>query len=188
MTFKYAVGIDYSMTCPAAVIINMEMPKFNAMRMMYIHQSQRKNLLTNIDGHAYPDSHSPEERFDKLSGIMVDWLEYNTAGKVEVWIEDYAFAAKGKVFHIGENTGLLKHKLWMKGIPYHVVAPAAVKKFATGKGTADKLEMYSTFVSEIDHDIMVESGSKQATPGSPFADLADAYFIAKYGAHQLRTG
>lgn len=187
MTSRYAVGIDYSMTCPAAVCINVDLPKFNAMRLMYIHQSQRKNLMSNIDGHSYPESHSPEERFDKLSGIMVDWVEYNTQGRVEVWIEDYAFAAKGKVFHIGENTGLLKHKLWMKGFQYHVIAPAAVKKFATGKGTADKSGMYNTFVTEIGHDIMAESGSKQAAPGSPFADLADAYFIAKFGAEQLRS-
>ena len=59
-----------------------------------------------------------------------------------VALEDYAFAAKGRVFHIAENTGILKYKLFQQGIPLETISPSAVKKNATGKGNADKEMMY----------------------------------------------
>ncbi len=66
----------------------------------------------------------------------------------QVAIEGYAFGAKGKVFHIAENTGVLKYRLHQTGIPVEVIPPSAVKKQAAGKGNANKEEMYKAFVKE----------------------------------------
>lgn len=54
-------------------------------------------------------------------------------------IEGYAFGAKGNaVFDIAELGGVIRLALLDAGIPYLVLPPATVKKFATGSGNANK--------------------------------------------------
>lgn len=183
---RYVVGIDYSMTCPAGVCIDMSAPAdFASTKFLYVFDSKKASPLSNIEAVPYPETHSQEERFDFLAQTFVGWIEMETGGDVEVWIEDYAFNARGKVFHIGENTGVLKHYLWMKGKTFHVIPPTVAKKFATDKGNADKPAMYQAFSQRINMDLKNVYGSKMKGVGSPFADLADAYFIAHYGATQV---
>lgn len=183
---RYVVGIDYSMTCPAGVCIDMSTPAdFASTKFIYVMDSKKKSPLKNIEAVPYPETDSQEARFDFLAQTFVGWIEMETGGDVEVWLEDYAFNARGKVFHIGENTGLLKHHLWMKGMKFHVIAPTVAKKHGTGKGTADKPAMYESFSKSINMDLKSVYGSKMKGTGSPFSDLADAYFIAQYGATQV---
>jgi crossover junction endodeoxyribonuclease RuvC len=59
-----------------------------------------------------------------------------------IMIEGPAYHATGAWFH--ENAGLwwaVTHRVWKSGRPFAVVPPAVLKKFATGKGTADKTAM-----------------------------------------------
>ena len=56
-------------------------------------------------------------------------------------IEDYSFGSKGRVFNLAENCGLLKYMLFKKGYRFFTVPPTVVKKFATGKGNANKEAM-----------------------------------------------
>jgi len=56
----------------------------------------------------------------------------------KVFMEGYAFGATGRVFQIAENTGSLKYQLWKEGLGYDVYPPSMIKKFATGKGNANK--------------------------------------------------
>lgn len=100
-----------------------------------------------------------------------------------VCIEDYAFAAKGKVFHIGENTGIFKYRLWGSKIEYKTVPPTQVKKFATGRGNANKEDMYAAFKAESRLDLQGILGVATDQIKSPVADIADAYYICKYGHH-----
>lgn len=54
-------------------------------------------------------------------------------------IEGYAYAARGALMaQIGEVTGVYKVELAALDIPFLVVGPKQVKKFATGDGNADK--------------------------------------------------
>ena len=100
-----------------------------------------------------------------------------------VCIEDYAFAAKGKVFHIGENTGIFKYHLWEHKIEYKTVPPTQVKKFATGRGNAKKEDVYAAFKAECRLDLQGIFGVVSDQIKSPVSDLADAYYICKYGHH-----
>lgn len=182
----YVVGIDYSMTCPAGACFDMSAPDdFERTQYLYVFDSKKLSPLANIEAVPYPETASQEERFDFLAQTFVGWIELQTGGDVEVWVEDYAFNARGKVFHIGENTGLLKHYLWMKGIQFHVIAPTVAKKHGTGKGNADKPAMYEAFTKSINMDLKAVYGSKMKGVGSPFADLADAHFIGQYGVSSL---
>ena len=94
-----------------------------------------------------------------------------------VLLEDYAYAATGRVFNIGENTGILKYRLARSDINIYTVTPNEVKKFATGKGNANKELMLSNFITQTGVDvreIMDYAGE------NPISDIVDSYYICKY--------
>lgn len=86
-------------------------------------------------------------------------------------------------FHIGENTGIFKYLLWKQGVKYSTVPPTQVKKFGTGRGNAKKEDVYAAFKAETRVDLQSVLGTTGAQIKSPVADLADAYYICKYGHH-----
>jgi hypothetical protein len=93
--------------------------------------------------------------------------------------------AKGRVFHLGENCGLLKHNLWKHGLNFTLVSPTALKKHATGKGNADKCAMISAFHHKTGIDLasLMDIGNC----GSPLSDVVDSWFLADYGRDVTRT-
>lgn len=132
-------------------------------------------LNGKIIGTQHWDWFSPEQRHDNISNHFIR-IASKEAANAETIIEDYSMGSKGKVFHIGENTGLLKHKLWTRDHKLILLAPTALKKFATGKGNADKLVMHEAFVKETGVDL-----SSLGKPGTnPTSDIIDAYFLLKY--------
>ena len=103
--------------------------------MFYFLTDIKKNanmFNNNIRGELFPEYSEECGRYDSIS----DWAVELLIGCNMVALEDYAYGAKGRVFHIAENTGVLKYKLWQQSIPLDVVQPTKVKKFATGKGNA----------------------------------------------------
>ena len=84
-----------------------------------------------------------------------------------VILEDYAYAATGRVFNIGENTGILKYRLLHKDIPFYEVTPTVIKKYDTGKGNAKKEMMLSNFITTTGvniHDVMNYAGDNPIRP------------------------
>lgn len=57
---------------------------------------------------------------------------------VRAAFEGYSYDSVNKPFLLGELGGALRVALWEKGVPYEVVPPALVKKFATGNAHATK--------------------------------------------------
>jgi len=192
MNHKRVCGIDYSLTSPAICIYNEKnngsrLFDFDRCTLYYLAHSERQQQLSarsgisNIISELYPEWKTAEERQDKLSSWAMSLIE----GCSEVFIEGYAFAASGvsHVRSIAENTGLLKHKMWKQGIPFTNIPPTVIKKFATGKGSANKDLMYESFLSELLtppnlHQILTPKSKKII---SPITDIVDSYFICKYG-------
>jgi hypothetical protein len=176
------VGIDYSLTSPAMCV--MAEPKIDKCVFYFLTSNKRcVGNFNNAIGYAHKEYYSDQERYDNISEFFLNKIP--TAPEVpNVFIEDYSFGSTGKVFHIAENTGLLKYKLWEVGFRFHTVAPKSVKKFATGKGNADKQKMYEAFVEETGRDFELLFNSN-LTLASPVTDLVDSYYIAKYGYDQV---
>lgn len=171
------LGIDYSMTSPAITLIDGEKATCWFLTSVKRNQTTQTFGMLTCVGDTYPDYLCPEQRYDLISdwavskcGIVVDALV----------IEDYAMGAKGKVFHIGENCGMLKHKLWKRKIPFETVAPTALKKFASGKGNADKCMMHAAFKDQTGIDLMKSMDKESKDCGSPVSDIVDSYFLARY--------
>lgn len=176
-------GIDYSMSSPAICVhIGSEWSLANC-KFHFITDKKKCQVRDSFfEAYSHSDYLCEEQRFDNISSWALDIIEADA----KVFLEGYAYASKGNVFSIGENTGLLKWKLWERRpqkCPFTVLAPSTIKKFASGKGNANKILMHESFVEETSIHIEQHFDSK---PGSnPISDIIDSYYIAKLGFHML---
>jgi len=191
MKQKKIAGIDYSLTSPAICVYKEEDGHgyfdFDRCVLYYLSNNEKQQQLSarcgvsNIVAERYPEWNCEEERHEKLAS----WAYRIVQGCDEVYLEGYAFAtaAQAGVRSIAENTGLLKHKMWKNKVPFKSFPPTVIKKFATGKGNANKEVMYDAFVGEAltPTDLKERLTPKATKVKNPISDLVDAYFIAKCG-------
>ena len=189
MNLKRVAGIDYSLTSPAICIYSEEnsggLYNFDRCTLYYLFNSEKQRQLStgsgieNIIAMPYPEWDTDQERYDKLSNWVIELIQSCD----EVYLEGYAYGRHYQQGPIYESTGLLKHKMWKHKLNYFLVAPTKIKKYATGKGTANKELMYNSFTSELltppDLPKILTPKSKKIT--SPITDIVDSYFICKYG-------
>jgi len=142
------------------------------------------NHSPNIVGLLLYEYNNNLERFTHLAEQTIEWILSQVPTRHhgnKLAIEGYAFGAKGQVFNIGENTGILKLKLAEKvANDINVIAPSAIKKFATGKGNANKVLMYEAFIEETEDDLAELFEFDPYAGQSPVSDIIDSYYIAKY--------
>lgn len=169
------VGIDYSLSSPAVCVHTGEEWSFQNCKFYFLQKKPTVVSDPMFCSTEYPLWSREEERFGKLAG----WASFYIPDGSKVCIEGYAFSANGRVFNIAENTGLLKYSLYRRGMPVDTVPPTTVKKFATGKGNADKLLMQENFEGETGVNIQGRIGVKPNAI-TPSSDIIDAYFIAKW--------
>jgi Holliday junction resolvasome RuvABC endonuclease subunit len=173
-------GIDYSLSSPAICVSNGALQPstdFEKTSISYLTQGRKfEGRLFNMTGLPMPAYSSQQERYE----LIADWAIERVSGCSLVVLEDYSFGSTGRVFHIAENAGLLKYKMYKKGLPFVTIAPTIIKKFATGKGNANKELLNETFISETKLDIksMLDQTDKQWNPSS---DIIDAYYMCRYG-------
>ncbi len=105
----------------------------------------------------------------------LSWLNHVIKIELEqdyalVCIEGYAFARPNQAHQLGELGGALRLQLYWRDNPWIEIAPTALKKFATGKGNADKnqimLQVYKRWGFEAESN-----------------NVADAFVLAKIAYH-----
>ena len=74
----------------------------------------------------------------------------------------------------------MKWKLWQAELNYELVSPSSIKKFASGKGNANKDLMFSSFLEETSINLQEELQIKSQKIGNPVSDIVDSYYICKY--------
>lgn len=163
-------GIDYSMSSPAICIYNTDVSLTFMNCSFFVYSSAKKYpVLPNIKVTSQRMFTTQEHRFDQIS----DWALECLVGVTKVAIEGYSYGSKSnRLFDIGENGGLLKHKLWKANLPFDLYAPGEIKKFYSGKGNANKDLMYEKF-KEFEG---INLGDKS---DSPVSDIVDSYAIAR---------
>ena len=186
-------GIDYSLTSPAlCVFIGNSPSEFNYKncQFYFLTQSEKyaKQFPPNILGSIpkrYASNGQPEmvghpcQRYENISNWVLNILNVFTIDKV--YLEDYSYGSKGRVFHIAENAGILKYKLWVSGRTVMDVPPTVVKKFATERGNATKEMMYEQFSQDTNMDLMKLVTPDKTVLSNPVTDIVDSYYICKYG-------
>ena len=108
------------------------------------------DLSLTATGYAYTDevvgTFKPKTRgMQRLRDIRSNLLELAHVADVVV-LEGYAFARPNQAHQLGELGGVIRLELFERRIPYVEVAPAALKKFATGKGNAPKDAMIAAAI------------------------------------------
>lgn len=105
---------------------------------------------------------------------MLDMFAFSDIAIQLVCIEGYAFARPNQAHQIGELGGVIRVLLYESGLPWIEIAPAALKKFATGKGNATK-------------DQIMLHVFKRWGFEAPNNNIADAYALAQMGV-AIATG
>lgn len=78
-------------------------------------------------------------RYLTLSKNILMWIQSHVDGDCLLSIEGYSFGSRGAaVFSLAEFGGILRHTLAKEFKAYFEVPPTVLKKFATGKGNANK--------------------------------------------------
>lgn len=172
-------GVDFSYTSPAVTIDNNGELTFIAFKQKKKQVSLAPNLLLLN----YPEWSTDQERYHKITEII-----YTHIRDVDVInIEGYSYgSAAGAVFNIAEATGTLKHKLFMAGKSWNVVAPSELKKFATGKGNSKKRAMVNAAKEKGINlypyfDIEDDGGEKIV---KPIDDIIDSYWLSQFNSQR----
>ena len=174
-------GIDYSMRSPSICVFTGKEDvafSFERCKFHFLTDTQKyaEFFLKNIYGSRFNDWNCEYQRYKSIADWAMDRLE----GCTHIALEGYSFGSKGKVFHIAENTGVLKYKIHNTGVPLEVIPPTTIKKFATGKGNADKIMMHRYFKSDTGIELKEEIIPDKGTVDNPVSDIVDSYYICKY--------
>lgn len=177
MKISNVIGIDYSTTSPA-ITIKVTNQTFVDYDIYYLTSKKKSIHIIDHEQFIFRGSLLPElsgiERYVYISSWAMEIIDTYETDKII--LEDYAYAATGRVFNIGENTGILKYRLRNKANIISV-APTEVKKFATGKGNAGKSDMLDAFIKQTNvdpRDILEYYGE------NPISDIVDSYFMCNY--------
>ena len=174
-------GIDYSMRSPCiCVFVGTQKESFSFDRCTFYYLTDTKKyanfFLNNIHGENFQEWNEDFERYKSIA----DWAIDRLMGCDQIAIEGYSMGSKGKVFHIAENTGVLKYKIYNLGIPLEVVPPTTVKKFATGRGNADKELMHRYFKDDTEVDLKTAITPNKSSISNPVSDIVDSFYICKF--------
>jgi len=129
------------------------------------------------------------QRYIHISDNIVKFIyEYVKCDDFDVYIEGYAFAAKGLTFNIGEFGALLRLPFYKKGHIVHTVAPSEWKKEVTGKGNAKKEVIYKEMLKTELGEVLGEFVARGYPwkKGSWVEDIADVYSIQKFIENKLK--
>lgn len=180
------IGCDYSMVSPGLCIFGKSLkpdPKNFTLDMCHFFSLSNYDIpdFDNFHFQKHDNWTSEMERFGQISDWVIKVLfDFQFDDNARFCLENYSMGSRGKVFNIGENTGILKYKLWLYCIDVRLIAPTVVKKSATGKGTATKDIMYEQFLKDTGFDLKSRIQPNRKL-GSPTTDLVDAFYLAKCG-------
>lgn len=182
MPEKVTIGFDWSMNSPSICIHEGNEWSFENCSFKYFTGSKRCQVKSDkLSGWPIPcyDERDELNRWienSRWAGARVAHHQVTYLG-----MEGYSYGSKGSLpFSIAENTAILKYTLkqLFPEIPLNIFSPGSIKKFATGKGNADKTMMYEAFVKDTwPFDLTKIILSKP--DGNPISDIVDSYFIAK---------
>lgn len=179
-------GIDYSLNGPAICVFNGNNHfVFEKCEFYFLTNTKKyaNTFFKNIHGRVFDEYEEECERYDTIS----DWVMRIITGCDQIALEDYAYNAQGRVFHIAENTGILKYKCYEASIPLEVFSPSHIKKLATGKGNADKSQMYESFMQETQIPLQSIITPNKKDIGNPVSDIVDSYYVCKSLYYHLKN-
>lgn len=185
----YKYGVDYSITSPSVCLIEFDQ-SHNIINLKSHCVNGKNKFFSNFlqNGINFEIKITPTiskkdalndfQRFYAIADILVnDIINQKLPNPKIVNIEGYAFAAKGKVFNIAENTQTFKMKMYDNfKTEFNIIEPSTLKKFAGQKGNCDKIAMGSAFVDNF--GFCLYEKMDHIVGSSPVSDIIDSIFLA----------
>lgn len=181
------IGIDFSITSPCICFWDSRYEHtFENSSFFFLSSSNTHKNFDFPKNITFEDTSSSKnnpvrfsENAEKLTNKIL--AEIESVRKFNILLEGYSMGAKGRLFDIGEATGIFKYFLSNNNLNVVTVAPTAIKKMATGKGNANKFLMLEKFI-EINIELKSSEWIKKLTTEkhllSPLTDIVDSFFIA----------
>lgn len=176
----FNIGFDYSLSSPAMCISKGDEHVISVLNgVKKYHGVYKQNGITICIG-PLPEWSSPQQRYEGIAQEFISVIDSLPAMHPKrFFLEDYSMGSKGKVFHIAENTEVLKYLIFkIYNQEFETIAPTSLKKFATGKGNAKKGLMADAFQEKTGFLPHLIIGCK--VDDSPASDIVDSFFVAKY--------
>ena len=124
-------------------------------------------VLTDVGRLVVSATVTPDELRDGERLVFVKTAVASVlAGVTFAALEGYSYGSVGRVFELGEMGGVIKVLLIEHKIPFVVVPPVLLKKFATGTTYATK-------------DAMLSAALNRGHDFGDADDQADAFFLAR---------
>lgn len=172
------LGIDFSLTSPAYTLLTDN--QVTCYCVSSVKQPIDMSVSSNMRIVIYPIEKQFETPYHRMN-YLAEITESFAKQAEHVCIEDYSFGSIGMIFSIAEITGYVKYRLWRMGKSPCLVAPTKIKKWATGKGNANKELMITSFTQKTGIDLLEKLPlNKQKPFSSPISDIVDSYYIACY--------
>lgn len=143
------------------------------MRVLGIDPSTKTGLVViespQIVLHASEIEFKKQTGLQRASSIIGRIMEVKEEYKPDfAVIEGYGYANTFTLATLVEIGTVIRYFLWQSDFKYHEIAPNALKKFATGKGTSKKAEIMLAVYKKWGFD-------------SPTDNIADAFVLAMMG-------
>jgi Holliday junction resolvasome RuvABC endonuclease subunit len=151
-------------------------------------------MACSVGGGMWTDTIRTKTRgHDRLDYILSNVCEAVRGADLAV-IEGLAFDAHDTDRKNAGLNWMVRHALWLKGVPYALIAPATLKQYATGKGSADKdvllvagnLHLPPFFVDHEPDDNEVDSAWLAAAGCRWLGQPIDTTPASQWGALQTR--
>jgi crossover junction endodeoxyribonuclease RuvC len=112
------------------------------------------------------------KRLDDFKKQLIQVMNTYPVSQRTVFVEGYSYGSKNSREVLGELGGTIRLMLFEREIPFIVVPPTVLKKYATGKGNADKIAV----------GVAVMKGWGKEFPTS---DQTDAFMLSEIGRAYL---
>lgn len=191
-------GIDYSVNSPSCVWVKLDknldiiksrwicfttVKKYKSENVLYFNKSKNNPTFLN-----YIDKNNWIQQ--TIWQKICEWSKGKGAYQLDYAVfEDYAYAAKGQVFHIAEATYTMKKFIFDTNIPIRLYPPNHIKLFATGKGDADKFQMEKAFEADNEKhkpDLSSLPLLQEQKTNNPRDNAVDAYYAMKLLQTELK--
>ena len=175
------VGIDFSIASPAVTIEKNNELFFYAIQRKDSKIARKLNMLNNVAVEICPNEGlTPFQYYDKMTDMLMRWINSNIGPNPLFAMEDYAYSAKGNsLIDIVAATTFFRYKLIKKygEDKLNLYSPSHVKKTFTGNGKADKNMMLDHFNSLGFVFPFAQYASTLDETKKPLEDVVDSYAV-----------
>lgn len=181
------IGIDFSISSPCICFWNTkEKHLFENCEFYFLHSKPSLKKIAFPDNITFSESSEStnnsvrfSENAMKLSEVIKNKLDIHK--KYVIMLEGYSMGAKGRIFDIGEATGIFKLYLSNQKVNPLIIPPTQVKKLATGKGNANKFQMLEKFLeinTSLHNSEWINVLTTEKHLLAPLTDIVDSFFLA----------